>query len=208
MCSCNRGRGSGSGGGGLAPSVAKNPAIRPAARTATGAPAGPGPVAPAVAAVAVAAPPPISIPTVDTSVWGAALWKVLHTASVFSQKRTQMTLWRDLVKALKTGLPCPDCSAHYNAWAASHRINFSMFGDGIRGPTVQWVLALHNNVNSRLDPPVASWNTNQVVAAYAGASPAEKAGRIAAAVVALQSLRGVIGTAAYDAALALLNSLL
>jgi hypothetical protein len=83
-----------------------------------------------------------------------------------------------------------------------------MFGDGIRGPAVQWVLALHNNVNSRLEPPVAPWSTKQVVAAYAGASPTEKEGRIAAAVVALQSLRGVIGVAAYDAALALLNSLL
>jgi len=206
MCSCNRGRGS--GGGGLAPSVAKNPAIRPAARTASGAGTAAGPVpAAGPVAPAKAAPPPISIPTVDTSVWGAALWKVLHTASVFSQQRTQMTLWRNLIKALKTGLPCPDCSAHYNAWIASHSINFSMFGDGIRGPAVHWVLALHNNVNSRLDPPVASWNTKQVIAAYAG-TRAEKEGRIAAAVVALQSLRGVIGPGAYDAALVLLNSLL
>ena len=203
MCSCTRGRGSGSGGG-LGPSVAKNPAIRPAARMAAA--AGPGAAVQQHTPVPVIVPA-ITIPTVDTSVWGAALWKVLHTASVFSKRRDHIPLWRNLVKALKTGLPCPDCSAHYNAWISSHTINFRMFGDGISGPAVQWVLSLHNAVNGRQDPPVPSWNTKQVIAAYAGA-PAEKTARIAAATAALQSLRGIIGSGAYDAALALLESLL
>lgn len=197
MCSCNRGRGSGSGPG---PSVVpKNPALRPATRSAviTFLPA------PAAAGAAAVVPP---LPTVDTSVWGALLWKVLHTASVFTKTTAHIPLWRNLIKALKTGLPCPDCSAHYNAWVASQSIHFSIIGDGIRTSALQWVLALHNNVNKRRDPPVAPWKVKQVIAAYEGI-PAEKAARIAAAVTALQSLHGVIGPSAFDAAMALLKSL-
>ena len=108
--------------------------------------------------------------------------------------------------ALKTGLPCPDCSMHYNAWFASHGIRFSMVGDGIRGPVVRWILALHNDVNGRLDPPVGPWTVAQVMATYSG-DKAEKTVKVAAAVAALQSLQGVIGAEAYAAALALLNSL-
>ena len=92
---------------------------------------------------------------------------------------------------------------HYNAWFASHGIRFSMVGDGIRGPLVRWILALHNNVNGRLDPPVGPWTVTQVMATYAG----DKVAKVAAAVAALQGLQGLIGTEAYAAALALLNSL-
>ena len=164
----------------------------------------------AVAAVAAAPvvqePPPISIPTVDTSIWGAPLWLVLHTASVFTWSRRHIPLSRSLLVALKTGLPCPDCSMHYNAWFASHGIRFSLIGDGIRGPLVRWILALHNDVNGRLDPPVGPWTVAQVMATYSG-DKAEKTVKVAAAVAALQSLQGVIGAEAYAAALALLNSL-
>ena len=198
MCSCNRGRGSGSGPG---PSVVTHTALRPAARTA------PKPATAAQQQQQQSRPvPPAPLPTVDTSVWGALLWKVLHTASVFTKTTAHIPLWRNLIKALKTGLPCPDCSAHYNAWVASQSIHFSIIGDGIRTSAIQWVLALHNNVNGRQNPPVAPWKVKQVIAAYEGI-PAEKAARIAAAVTALQSLHGVIGPSAFDAAMALLKSL-
>jgi hypothetical protein len=91
---------------------------------------------------------------------------------------------------------------HYNAWFASHGIRFSMVGDGIRGPLVRWILALHNDVNGRLGLQ-GPWTVAQVMATYSG----EKAVKVAAAVAALQSLQGVIGPEAYAAALALLNSL-
>jgi hypothetical protein len=147
-------------------------------------------------------PPPISIPTVDTSIWGAPLWFVLHTATVFTWSRRHIQPWRSLLVALKTGLPCPDCSMHYNAWFASHAIRFSMIGDGIRGPLLRWILALHNDVNGRIGLQ-GPWTTAQVMATYAG----DKTTKIAAAVAALQGLQGVIGAEAYAAALALLNSL-
>lgn len=92
---------------------------------------------------------------------------------------------------------------HYNAWFASHGLRFSMVGDGIRGPVVHWILALHNDVNGRLDPPVGPWTVAQVMATYSG----DKAAKVAAAVAALQGLQGLLGAEAYAAALALLNSL-
>jgi hypothetical protein len=91
---------------------------------------------------------------------------------------------------------------HYNAWFASHGIRFSMVGDGIRGPLVRWILALHNDVNGRLGLQ-GPWTVAQVMATYSG----EKAVKVAAAIAALQPLQGVIGAEAYAAALALLNSL-
>ena len=188
MCSCNRTRQPAPAG-----QPAPNPAARPRARGA--APA-------AVAAAAPVVPPPISIPTVDTSIWGAPLWLVLHTASVFTRNRTHIPLWRTLVVALKTGLPCPDCSMHYNAWFTKHVLRFSMVGDGIRGPVVRWILELHNDVNGRIGLQ-GPWTVAQVMATYGG----DKSVKTAAAVAALQGLQGVIGAEAYAAALALLNSL-
>jgi len=200
MCSCNRARQPAPAG-----QPTPNPAVRPRVRVAAAAAA--APAAAAAAAAAPQEPPPISIPTVDTSVWGAPLWFVLHTASVYSRGRQYIPFWRSLLAALKTGLPCPDCSMHYNAWFASHPLRFSMIGDGIRVPLVRWLLALHNNVNGRLDPPVGPWTVAQVMATYGSDEKAVKAAKVAAAVAALQGLQGVIGAEAYAAALALLNSL-
>lgn len=192
MCSCNRVR---------QPAPAGQPTPNPAVRSRVR--AAPGPAAVAAAAVPPVEPPPISIPTVDTSIWGAPLWLVLHTASVFTQSRQQVPLWRSLLAALKTGLPCPDCSMHYNAWFASHPIRFSMVGDGIRGPIVRWLLALHNDVNGRIGLQ-GPWTVAQVLATYGSGV---KAAKVAAAVAALQGLQGLLGAEAYAAALAVLNSL-
>jgi hypothetical protein len=92
---------------------------------------------------------------------------------------------------------------HYNAWFASHGLRFSMVGDGIRGPVVRWILALHNDVNGRLGLQ-GPWTVAQVMATYGSG---DKSVKTAAAVAALQGLQGVIGAEAYAAALALLNSL-
>ena len=167
-------------------------AMRPAARSA------PAP-APAAAAAAPAAPPPILIPTVDTSIWGPPLWRILHIASVLTKSKQQIPFWRTLLVALKTGLPCPDCSAHYNAWVGGHTLRFSMYKNGIQNPIVQWILDLHNNVNQRQDPPVPTWSIEQVLQTYR--LPASEA------IAILPTLKGVIGDGAHAAILALLNSL-
>lgn len=161
-------------------------AMRPAARAAPAPPP-------------AAAPPPILIPTVDTSIWGPPLWRILHIASVLTKSKQQIPLWRSVLAALKTGLPCPDCSAHYNAWVGSHGLRFSMYKNGIQNPIVQWILDLHNNVNQRQDPPTPTWSIEQVLQTYQ--LPASEA------IATLQTLDGVIGAGAYAAILAVLNSL-
>ena len=190
MCSCNRGaRKAPEGGGGP---VART-AMRPAARSAA------APAAAPVAAAAAAVEPPQPIPTVDTSIWGPPLWRILHIASVLTKSKQHIPFWRTLLVALKTGLPCPDCSAHYNAWVGGQALRFSMYKNGIRNPIVQWILDLHNNVNQRQDPPVPTWSIDQVLQTYQ--LPASEA------IAILPTLKGVIGDGAHAAILALLNSL-
>ena len=190
MCSCNKARR-------VAPGPGPGPGPSPAV-------AGPKQqLRPAPRAVVTVAPviPDISIPTVDTSVWGAALWRILHTATVATRSRAQIVLWRNVIDALKTGLPCPECSAHYNAWVSRHGLRFSLIGDGIRGPVVRWFLELHNDVNRRNDVAGGTWTAKQVMETYGGA------GRVAEATATLESLRGIIGDGAWNAIAALLKSL-
>ena len=106
--------------------------------------------------------------------------------------------------AMKTGLPCPDCSAHYNAWYRSHPLRYPIIGSRISLPvayrtnTIRWILALHNDVNQRIGSAGGSWSVEQVIAAYGSKSEA---------LAALTSLQGVIGPEAYAAASALVQSL-
>ena len=102
------------------------------------------------------------------------------------------------MNALKTGIPCPDCSAHYNAWVSRHGLRFSLVGDGIRGPIVRWILDLHNDVNRRTGSPSGVWSVKQVMETYQD---------LAGASAALLTLQGIIGSQAYEAATALLGSL-
>jgi hypothetical protein len=112
-------------------------------------------------------------------------------------------MMKALLSALLTGLPCPDCSAHYNAWYNSHPLRYPIIGSRISLPvayrtnTIRWILALHNDVNARIGRG-GSWSLEQVVAAYSSKADA---------LAALTSLQGIIGPGAYAAASALLQSL-
>lgn len=187
MCGCNKAKRAPA----AAPAVAPAAAGRLAPRVA---------IAPAysVASASASAPEVPSLPTVDTSVWGATLWRVLHTASVAIKGRQHVRPWRTLIDALRKGLPCPDCSAHYNEWVSRHGLRFGIVKDGIRGPIVRWVLDLHNDVNRRTGSPFGSWSVKQVMDTYRD---------LAAAKADLLTLQGIIGPKAYEAATALLESL-
>ena len=152
----------------------------------------------AMAAVPLDLPP--SLETVDTSVWGASLWKILHTAAQFSYAREHARFWNAVINALKTGLPCPDCSAHYNAWVASNKLRFTVMTRA-QCPVVGWLLNLHNDVNSRTGR--APWSNQQLSAAYGG----NKAARLADARALLETLNGIIGQDAYGSLAALLRAL-
>jgi len=63
--------------------------------------------------------------------------------------------------------------------------------DGVQSYTRKWFLDLHNDVNSRQDPPVAPWAEAQVIATYGGEGA--RAANVAAAREALMTLNGIIG---------------
>ena len=141
------------------------------------------------------APPIPTIPTLDTSVWGPALWKTLHIAGQCRGVKSRQALWVKLFKELRTGLPCPDCSAHYNAWLNAHPIRLSLVPNG--GIDIgKWLLNLHNDVNRRTGKP--TWTLMQVSTSYST--------NIADAKEIAQTLQGKIGDQAYYTLLALLQS--
>jgi len=145
------------------------------------------------------APVPERIPTVDTSVWGASLWKALHIAAHHTKYKAQMLIWKNLLRSLRESLPCPECTSHFIAWHASHELRFSMFPGTFHNTAIAWVADLHNDVNKRLGLP--TWNLQQLNAAYGG----NRAVKLAEGRASLQKLHGVIGRSAYDFLLSLLQ---
>ena len=97
--------------------------------------------------------------------------------------------------ALTTSLPCPECSAHYNAWYRKNPVRFSTFSSPHR-TMLNWVLSLHNAVNRRAGKGV--WKPEQIMANYRDLNKAR---------ADLEGLQSVIGDAAYRAATTLLASL-
>lgn len=111
------------------------------------------------------------LPIQDTSVWGAKLWRVIHTVIERTPGAAQA-----LVAALKTSLPCPDCDNHYNQWLAKTPFH---------GDARTWFLNLHNNVNVRTGK--STWTAEQVAAEYSTEAS------IVAARAILEELSAIIG---------------
>lgn len=149
-----------------------------------------------------------TIQTVDTSVWGAPTWIALHIASVFSSQN--LLLWKELLAALQNDIPCPDCRAHYSGWLQSHpfRSNSSMLplrrmiGKRSTHPKIiPWLLNLHNDVNTRLDPPTPTWNEQQVMERYGG----DRDILLSEGRHSLESVRGILGQTSFDLLMRLLG---
>lgn len=121
--------------------------------------------------------PTFHLPIVDTKVWGPRLWTVLHVASVAIPCAD---VWPRLVEELKMGLPCPDCTGHYTAWAVAQPVSATT-------DMSAWFLALHNDVN-RMIGVQGGWTCEQLTVAYTG--------RVEEAQKALTELKGIIGEAA------------
>jgi hypothetical protein len=162
----------------------------------------------------------VSIPTVDTSIWGPPLWTALHVAAQFTGDSTP---WSSILSAMTTGLPCPDCSAHYNDWYRRQQppppppplrsYRPMPYLSNRRQPpsqpssqppsqpiTIQ-LLGLHNEVNQRLGKPI--WSEGDLNATYGG----DRGSRKADAIAALQPLNTFIGQELYNTLLAFLQSL-
>jgi hypothetical protein len=126
------------------------------------------------------------LPTVDTEIWGPHMWRFLHIASQGTIAAVSRAwAWERLLTEMATGLPCPDCRAHYGAWLAAHPLNYPFRGtttpQNLFTQAQDWVLALHNAVNVRRG--VAEWTPEEVAAteAYRGGRPAARAALAAAA---------------------------
>jgi hypothetical protein len=65
---------------------------------------------------------------------------------------------------MKRILPCPECSAHYNAWITAHPVTLPPSGPELQLAISSWMLALHNDVNVRNGKAV--WTLEQVAATY------------------------------------------
>ncbi len=177
MCGCNRAKAAAS-------AAAAPPVKRPGGRVR---------VAPAAAP---SSPVQNSLPTVDTSVWGAPMWTALHIASMFSQN---IPLWRELITALVNDLPCPDCRAHYSAWIKRNPLRVGgllpiqrmMQKITTSSVVVTWLLNLHNDVNSRNS--VGTWSLQQLRARYDG----DRGARLTEGRTSLQSIKTSIGPRAF-----------
>jgi len=89
----------------------------------------------------------------QNSVWGPALWKLLHFSAeriglpVIRLPHEEERLWRALLRSLSFSLPCPLCKKHYALYDRSHPLVFSK--ENMRS----WLYALHEQVNLRLGLP-------------------------------------------------------
>jgi hypothetical protein len=122
----------------------------------------PVPSDPAVVVVAPVAPvddgPDLTdsgLETVDPAIWGPPLWRFLHSTAARVGTGTGEHVWTTVLEAMKTGLPCQECTDHYRAWFATHPVD---------GSVSAWLLALHNDVNRRRQIP--EWSAEQLAAAY------------------------------------------
>ena len=73
-------------------------------------------------------------------------------------------MWFRALEAMKGVLPCPECSAHYNAWIVANPPPLPEAEQGLQDAIVAFILELHNDINIRngKDP----WTVDQVRAAY------------------------------------------
>jgi len=126
------------------------------------------------------------------------MWKVLHIAAQATITKGRQTQWKLILNTLLTGLPCPDCTAHYTAWYRAHPFGITLFPKRNSRQIVTWLLDLHNDVNQRTGRPV--WNAAQLDAAYSG-------NLLQDAKETLATLQGVVGQNTWTALNTLLNSL-
>ena len=97
---------------------------------------------------------------IHPSLWGASLWYLLHTAAQFTTNVHQRLKWIRLLEAMKSSLPCPECSAHYNAWITANPVSLPISGPELTTEISTWLLALHNDINRRNDKE--AWTVEQL----------------------------------------------
>lgn len=98
------------------------------------------------------APPPTY--NADTAVWGASLWRILHTMAEYSDKPSVVSLWNNLLHLLNTYIPCIQCRQHFSSYLQNNPVDVSD-----RGALSLWFFSLHNDVNGRLGKPQLDYSS-------------------------------------------------
>jgi hypothetical protein len=117
-------------------------------------------------------------------VWGPALWSLFHTLAAKSGRSTavragvsieaeEKRIWRSLLLAFRSTIPCPACQKHYNEYLVTHSVQpvFEKKG-GEWGPAIrQWFFGFHNAVRARAGQPLDF--TEEQLARYEASTKAE-----------------------------------
>ena len=119
----------------------------------------------------VSTPPPRSIETFSTELWGPTMWRILHTLAEFTDRPHMSRFWYVLLRSMRTTLPCPDCRAHFVAWSDANPIVYSKSNTDfreMRDAYRRWILALHNQVNTTKETSTDPWPEFQLTPTYGG----------------------------------------
>ena len=98
----------------------------------------------------------------NTTEWGPALWRILHTFAEQIGKRgsagdhiwhhQEYELWMALLGVLSESMPCVSCQTHYSGYirATPYTDAFAVgMGESRRVAVRTWLWTLHNNVRTR-----------------------------------------------------------
>ena len=147
--------------------------------------------------------PPIGIPTVDTAIWGPALWTVLHTLAEFTHAHGLYTHWVDTLRSLVGNLPCPECAFHYEQWCRKNGLPKPRRTADLHIATRTWVGRLHNAINARNGSAAGTWNYPQLTAVYGG----DRTERFVVVMGMLGRLQGLLGAPAWASLSALVGQI-
>ena len=87
--------------------------------------------------------------------WGPRLWRLFHLLAEVSDRNDLYLLWPTFLRLTATIMPCAACRQHLSVYLRTHSIMRFKAKSPITGPLVKQkiradLLALHNDVNSRL----------------------------------------------------------
>jgi hypothetical protein len=117
-------------------------------------------------------------------VWGPALWSLFHSLAARSGKGNglragvsieaeEKRLWRSMMLAFRSTIPCPACQKHYNNYLLTNPLATVL---EVKGPEWgsqlrTWFYTFHNAVRGSKDQPLDF--TEEQLARYEGSTRAE-----------------------------------
>lgn len=107
-------------------------------------------------------PPPQGPPVApQTTEWGPAVWRILHSLAEKSlstpvkQTGEERRLWFNILNSLRYSLPCPNCRKHYNDYYVANLIDKFIKNNSFNIELRIWLYNLHCEANKH----TAKYNT-------------------------------------------------